>query len=692
MKIRFRKRVLAKYLISYLTLALILCITLGSVLSLISARELNNTAEEAQIELLKAASNDLAQQLQIIDDLALKIKTSIYYQTFYLSLSPLNAIELISDFSHSGNYAPTISDFFLFYTDDDVVYSESAKYTFRQFASFYLFSENERTAEEMRSILLNRQTRCTGLLNHRGNHILTTHLVIGRAASKAQAILMYSFDAEAARTRLKNLYQLDSGYRVLLDGTLILGEEPAEGKETLSGFSADGSLQCVINRESAGIIDKQMQYQQVAFICILFVLAAAVVLSVYLARRSYRPIRNLARKLDSDPESGSYQDEISRIEQAMEDIMHQDSNRRKQMNSLAGRISELNGALRQTLLLLLINGEHDEKLLHYLKELGIRMEHPYFVTVWIPFRPDPEPEAMQERIDDLNDETQSLLLTQLPGQWGYAVIINMASYTQMDALEDSLRKKLGNDTYHVGSMCDSVAYLGNSFTHAVMQVEWSDTKHDSLLGKTDKLERLEKAIRDSNPELAREVLQEILENLRTVCPTSLIQRSLYRELGFRIAEYGKELRRPIPDLLIQDLARALDIRTCSACLLTLTERICTRQTEEAETASEEEQKLLSYLDEHALENDLSMELVSEDCCMSARQVNQILRARTGSTFREYLYQLRMKHASEMLKSGLTINETAHAVGYADVSYFIKLFRKTTDMTPGQYQAEHRRDI
>ena len=45
MKIRFRKQVLAKYLISYLTLALILCITLGSVLSLISAKELNTTAE-----------------------------------------------------------------------------------------------------------------------------------------------------------------------------------------------------------------------------------------------------------------------------------------------------------------------------------------------------------------------------------------------------------------------------------------------------------------------------------------------------------------------------------------------------------------------------------------------------------------------------------------------------------------------
>ena len=58
------------------------------------------------------------------------------------------------------------------------------------------------------------------------------------------------------------------------------------------------------------------------------------------------------------------------------------------------------------------------------------------------------------------------------------------------------------------------------------------------------------------------------------------------------------------------------------------------------------------------------------------------------TFREYLQNVRMKKASEMLeKTDKTIAEIASLVGYSDPAFFYRLFRKTMNMTPQEYRKE-----
>ena len=55
----------------------------------------------------------------------------------------------------------------------------------------------------------------------------------------------------------------------------------------------------------------------------------------------------------------------------------------------------------------------------------------------------------------------------------------------------------------------------------------------------------------------------------------------------------------------------------------------------------------------------------------------------------YLESVRIQHAREFLKSGMTLVDTALAIGYPDQSHFTHRFRRYTGITPGQYRAHAR---
>lgn len=63
----------------------------------------------------------------------------------------------------------------------------------------------------------------------------------------------------------------------------------------------------------------------------------------------------------------------------------------------------------------------------------------------------------------------------------------------------------------------------------------------------------------------------------------------------------------------------------------------------------------------------------------------LFKKHTGKTFNTFLIEYRMEKAKELLqKPGTQIQSVAHDVGYSDVKYFNKLFKKYTSLTPTEY--------
>lgn len=76
--------------------------------------------------------------------------------------------------------------------------------------------------------------------------------------------------------------------------------------------------------------------------------------------------------------------------------------------------------------------------------------------------------------------------------------------------------------------------------------------------------------------------------------------------------------------------------------------------------------------------------------LTERSFKRRFKAATGMTPMEYVHTLRLEEAKQLLESGeAPIDEVAEQVGYADPSFFRRLFGRRVGLTPSQYRRRFR---
>lgn len=79
-------------------------------------------------------------------------------------------------------------------------------------------------------------------------------------------------------------------------------------------------------------------------------------------------------------------------------------------------------------------------------------------------------------------------------------------------------------------------------------------------------------------------------------------------------------------------------------------------------------------------------LLVESSPLPERTLKRRFKAATGSSMIEYLQNLRIEAAKRALEHGrLSVEEVSLEAGYEDVSFFRRLFRRLTGLTPGEYR-------
>ena len=88
---------------------------------------------------------------------------------------------------------------------------------------------------------------------------------------------------------------------------------------------------------------------------------------------------------------------------------------------------------------------------------------------------------------------------------------------------------------------------------------------------------------------------------------------------------------------------------------------------------------------------LTLEEVAEYAGYSPTYFSRIFREDTGMTFKEYLNELRIeKSKTLLLTSGMTVTEISSMLGFNDQSYFCKIFKQSTGVTPDKFRKRSRR--
>lgn len=92
-----------------------------------------------------------------------------------------------------------------------------------------------------------------------------------------------------------------------------------------------------------------------------------------------------------------------------------------------------------------------------------------------------------------------------------------------------------------------------------------------------------------------------------------------------------------------------------------------------------------YIDSH-YNKDISLDDVSREVEISPYYFSKIFKEETGRNFVEYVTEIRMNRAKELLlHTDMSMKEICSEIGYADPNYFSRTFKKNTGVTPTEYK-------
>lgn len=96
-------------------------------------------------------------------------------------------------------------------------------------------------------------------------------------------------------------------------------------------------------------------------------------------------------------------------------------------------------------------------------------------------------------------------------------------------------------------------------------------------------------------------------------------------------------------------------------------------------------KALTYMKEKYAGN-LSLKTVADEIYVSTWYLSKLLKKETGDNFINILNRIRVENAKKLLSDPqYKIYEIANIVGFTDVPYFTKTFKKVTGQTPMEYK-------
>ncbi len=108
--------------------------------------------------------------------------------------------------------------------------------------------------------------------------------------------------------------------------------------------------------------------------------------------------------------------------------------------------------------------------------------------------------------------------------------------------------------------------------------------------------------------------------------------------------------------------------------------------ESAETKRDSSiEKVMEYLREHYSE-DITLTGIAEAVFLNPTYISRLIKSQTGKNYSDLVMEMRIERAVELLeKTDLYVYEIAERVGYSNLKYFYKVFRKIKGKSPSDYR-------
>ncbi len=677
-----RSRVFKRYVLSYLSVVLAVCMAMGLALVRVASDQLRQAETEVYQARLAQTADYIERQLSTMEDIRLDVKTRLPFQPFYLNRQKTNEFELLDAFSRYAGFSPWIEEYYLWYQDDGKVFGTRSTYSeciFFQRVMKGLSAEQmtEALPEAGKMLFQVPETRSDTLMIALPFYFGTARIPTGRCT--------LIFLVKLAQLR-QTIWQMtgqpsDSGFALEYEGQTVLSTLTAE--RTLSGQGTKEKARVVIEEPSIAGLERLGSFERLMIWIVVLAVLLGTAIAVYAAWRSYQPIRKLYAKYGGSQKPSN---ELQTLEDLLSNSLKRNSFSQKQIEEQMEQLDLQQSWLKQQLVMMLITGNDSPVVKELIQKMGFEMSHAHFALCFLYLQGDEgDRTGLVRSIEDFSDEECTLYAAELQENREYIVLMNFQEEEQcrelLELLSDSLESRNLSVRVQWSRTCSQLNEIASAAIETLNTPPVALAVDNAEAEEEDALEQMAALTESGSTSQALALLETMIAQTENRYPSYLMRIYMLNRLVQQMMTLASREGVTLPPK-----SPGQDPDSVRETLEQLVRALCRKGAQRSSTEKPEGGKTAAYVREHCLDGDISLSSTAEALGISTKQVSRLLRMEVDMTFKEYLLHLRMSAAQDFLREeGLSIAETAGRVGYFNISHFIKCFKAYTGMTPGEWK-------
>lgn len=622
---------------------------------------------------MTAAVNDLEKQYKTMRDVAYQIRSTYDYRPGVVQEDVSRELAVLEDFSRYTNYSPLIGKYFLMYHNSEKIYTSEGK---TSYFSYYLANQLGLSEYETDTLFLQLNALEEETVLSIGKKLLFLFPIRFTNVNQelGNAVLCFLLSPEEAQNRMQTIASILPDHSVLKLQDSTLWEEDLPGGENIYQLDAV-SDEGMVHLSGTVEIDRWplllSSVPQWLYVGIVLAFVAVSALAVLLAQAAVRPLKHLLRKYA--PPTDQLQNEFVQLDRLVARI--------EEENQHSARV------LRDRTLMMILQGYYSERVIGRWGLTPLHFDKAQYCAAVMRVgssSPD-EIEALVSQIESLSNEKVRVFAVQLPMEAMIAIIIGFSVSAEKEKLVSQFTGLLPEHaSLFVGEVCTTPQRLSASYVDALSAYQHG--AHQEIMDARSYVLRMVAACESGQTELQAQLQQQMSAQYEhaTLVLTKKLATELVREISSLAVQKHVAL----------DNERLSGLTILSNMELLLADAqgiICQAFHREAapqpDRTNQTAMAIVEYIQVNSGNPDLNLSDISLHFGLSNDYISAMVKNITGLAFKEYLTDLRMRHACAMLidRRDMTVTEISEAVGYRKPSNFIKKFKEVYGVTPSQYR-------
>ncbi|GAB6167883.1 hypothetical protein JCM1393_03430 [Clostridium carnis] len=704
----------SKFLFSYVVLLILPILIITSIMSGIIFNILENVISQKDESSLLLSTSHLKNEIKSCHQVTEMLNTIDEVKPFKYSDNVYGAISLINTLSKYKATNSLFENVFISFYGYDYIYSDSGAYKLDSFLKFS--SSNEDIQYNLRASFTSLSyPKIIYDKDNNRNYYTIPYIVNSEIVGTVGFILDNKTISNilSINSTAKTMLLIDSigNFANLNNNTSsndispikLLNDHNSELTEKQHIFKSLGNESLFISKiqpynlyfisiKSSNILFKELRdVRFLLFISIFITFTLGTLIIYFLLKVNYKPIlqlKDISKKMYKDTYNNEGYNEVEYIKSTL--------------NYLNDRNTELeyqfyeNIPIRQNFLLnKLINGEVFEEtdFSSKCKEINLSIDAAFNIIVTV--KSNNKSLSLLSLLEKNNmhifsSQYEFIVNSDVSGQSIYLIGLsdNTINYKGKYQLSDntvisfgSVQSKL---TLLTKSYIDSRTYLDfdskDTFNKNVQFLINKYTKQlkelckynssDKINLNFDKIKNL--TIDLNNEDLPFSIIRNIYLEIVIVINSLLNNQHLINYTNIELTSlFEIESKEVLHEIIVESLTEILDIL---------------KNVDEHSLPKLSVDEIKNCIDYNYTDYSFSLQLVADKFGISLSYLSQFFKEKTGSTVLDYITNLKMNKAKELLLStSLPLKDVAEQIGYINVSSFIRRFKQVTGMTPGEYK-------